>query len=250
MPVIAHLSDPHLDLSTVRGRRLDAVLEQVLDLGFVDALLVSGDLADHGAAEEYDAFFAALPPALPTLVVAGNHDLLAPLLEAAGARGRPHSLDTQLNSFLDLDGLRLIGLDSHLDGRDDGFLSQQTLEFARARIAETEMPSILALHHPPVPIGHHLADDLFRLTNPEDLAAILEEFPQVIGIFTGHVHAAMATTFEGVPVLGAPGIVSTMRLGSKVDPIADTEAMPGLALHTITDHTIRTVFHYLSPSAL
>ncbi|KQO11820.1 hypothetical protein ASF06_04155 [Agreia sp. Leaf244] len=67
MPVIAHLSDPHLDLSTVRGRRLDAVLEQVLDLGFVDALLVSGDLADHGAAEEYDAFFAALPPALPTL---------------------------------------------------------------------------------------------------------------------------------------------------------------------------------------
>ncbi|MDN4640631.1 metallophosphoesterase [Agreia sp. PsM10] len=250
MPVIAHLSDPHLDLSTLRCRRLDAVLEQILDLGFVDALLVSGDLSDHGAAEEYGAFFAALPPALPTLVVAGNHDLAAPLIDAADAAGRSRSLDAQLNSFLDLDGLRLIGLDSHIDGRDDGFLSQQTLEFARARIAETEVPSILALHHPPVPIGHHLADDSFRLTNPGDLAAILEEFPQVIGVFAGHVHAALATTFEGVPVLGAPGIVSTMRLGSKVDPIADTEAMPGLALHTITDRTIRTVFHYLSPSAL
>jgi Icc protein len=106
------------------------------------------------------------------------------------------------------------------------------------------------MHHPPVPIGHDLADSLFQLTNPEELATLVSENDQVIGIFTGHFHSALATTFAGVPLLGAPGIVSTMRLGSRVDPIADTTAMPGLALHTITAAHIRTVFHHLSPSAL
>lgn len=146
-------------------------------------------------------------------------------------------------------GVRLIGLDSHIDQNDEGELGPAALEHAREQLLSSTKPVILALHHPPVPVGHTVMDR-FGLTNPDDLAELVRTHENVIGIFTGHVHTALATTFAGVPLIGAPGIVSTMRLRSKTDPIADPDAMPGLAVHTVRGTTISTVFHYLSPSAL
>lgn len=242
MAVIAHLSDPHLDGSPERLRRLQAALRQVADLPELDAVLISGDLTDHGSASEYEQFFDALPPAGQILMVAGNHDLTGPLLNALGAHGLPATL----NSTLDVAGVRLIGLDSHIDQHDEGTLTATALEYARARLATSESPVILAMHHPPVPVGHHVMDRL-GLTNSDDLAELVHTHDNIIGIFTGHVHSAFATTYAGVPLLSAPGIASTMRLGSKTEPIADPNAMPGLAIHTIAGETISTVFHYLSP---
>ena len=246
MLTIAHLSDPHLDLSPERMQRFAATLRQVGALPRVDALLVSGDLADHGLAEEYASFFANLPSGVPTLVIAGNHDLAAPLAGAlVAAKMTPHS-----NAVLHLDGLTIIGLDSHIDGRDDGLLDAATLDFARDEIGAAPGPVVVMLHHPPVPIGHHIVDEHFALANPQDLELLIRESPRVIAVFTGHVHAAFTTTFAGVPILGSPGIVSTMRLGSRTGPIADVDAMPGFALHAIDGQNIRTVFHYLRPMDL
>jgi hypothetical protein len=53
--------------------------------------------------------------------------------------------------------------------------------------------------------------DNFGLMNHEELEALIRAHDNVIGVFTGHVHTALATTFAGVPVIGALGIVSTMR---------------------------------------
>lgn len=242
MAVIAHLSDPHLDGSSERLHRFQVILQQVADLPELDAVLISGDLTDHGAASEYEQFFNALPSAGPLLTVAGNHDLAGPLLNALDAHGLPATL----NSTLDLAGVRLIGLDSHIDQHDEGALDTTALEYARARLAHSESPVILALHHPPVPVGHHIMDR-FGLKNADALADLVRTHDNIIGIFTGHVHSAFVTTFAGVPLVSAPGIASTMRLGSKTDPIADPKAMPGLAIHTISGTTISTVFHYLSP---
>lgn len=245
MPVIAHLSDMHLDGTPRRLRRLNAVLEEVAALPEVDALLLSGDLADHGTAEEYEQLFCALPAGLPALAVPGNHDLAEPLMTALQA----HGFSAALNSTLDVGGVRFVGMDSHIDLNDQGELRIETLEYAGEQLTNAGGPAVLVLHHPPVPVGHHVMDR-FGLTNPSDLETLVRNHDNVIGVFTGHVHTALATQFAGVPLIGAPGIVSTMRLGSRTDPIADSDAMPGLALHTIDNSAIRTVFHYLSPSAL
>ena len=246
MLTIAHLSDPHLDLSPERMQRFAATLRQVDALPRVDALLVSGDLADHGLAEEYASFFANLPSGFPTLVIAGNHDLAEPLAGAlVAAKMTPYS-----NAVLHLDGVTVIGLDSHIDGRDDGFLDAASLDFARDEIGSAPGPVVVMLHHPPVSIGHHIVDEYFALANPQDLGLLIRESPSVIAVLTGHVHAAFTTTFAGVPILGSPGIVSTLRLGSRTDPIADLDAMPGFALHSIDGQNIRTVFHYLRPMDL
>lgn len=243
---IAHLSDPHLDGSARRRERFEAVLRHVVELPGVDAIVVSGDLADHGRAGEYAEFFAALPAGIPMLVCAGNHDLAMPLQEAKAQAG----LRAQLDDVLRLDGLMIVALDSHVDGRDDGMLDAQTLAHARRAIAEASDPVALMLHHPPVPVGHRTVDESYPLRNPDDLAGLIRDSPAVVAVFSGHVHTAFTATFAGVPVLGAPGIVSRLRLGSRINPIADPDAMPGFALHTVDGGSIRTVFHTLSPSEL
>lgn len=244
MLTIAHLSDPHLDLSDRRRERLLAVLRELAQLPQLDALVISGDLADHGLPDEYGEFFAALPAGIPALVCAGNHDLTDPLREALVRRGLPD----QLNSTLPLEGLSIVAIDTHIDGRDDGTLSPESLAYLASELESADGPVAVMMHHPPVAVGHDVVDEHYALRNPEDLERIIRAHPAVIAVFTGHVHAAFTAAFAGVPVLGAPGIVSTMRLGSRTNPIADPDSLPGFALHTVIGSQLRTIFHTLSPS--
>ena len=243
MTTIAHLSDPHLDTSDERLDRLHRVLAQVRGLDDIAAVLVSGDIADHGAPEEYQEFFTAMADDLPTVVVPGNHDLGAPMsaaLRAVDGNGC-------LNRVLTVGDVTLVGLDSHIDDVDEGELGPEALDFARSAIRTAPGRVMVAMHHPPVPVGHEVMDRL-GLQKPEALEALVRGSESVIAVLTGHLHTALATTFAGRPLLGAPGIVSTLRLGSRTDPIADVTAVPGLALHTIHAGVVRTVFHYLSPN--
>ena len=50
----------------------------------------------------------------------------------------------------DVGGLRLVACDTTQPGRDDGRLD---LAWLAARLAESDAPTIVAMHHPPVPIG-------------------------------------------------------------------------------------------------
>ena len=243
MTVLAHLSDPHIGATPSSVDRLRSVVAELGRLPRLDALLVTGDLADHGLPEEYAAFVDALPAGVPTLVVPGNHDrrdALRPVVPGAPADG-------PVCTVLDVGPVRLIGLDSSIPGRDEGLLEPAALAFARRAIDDAPGHVLLAMHHPSLPVGNAVADGM-ALTNPDDLASLVTSSPSVIGCLTGHVHTALAGTFAGRPMLGAPGIVSALRIGGHADPLTDTAAMPGLAVHTIApDGGIVTVFHTLAP---
>ncbi|QSB05639.1 metallophosphoesterase [Natronoglycomyces albus] len=239
--VIAHLSDPHVDTSVERARRFARVMAQLAELNDIDAVVVTGDISDHGAAPEYEQFFTLFDVPQPSIVVPGNHDLRA----AMSAHMTPDE-NGRLNSVIDVGGVRIVGLDSLVENAIEGRLDAQTIEFGHAAIAEATGPVFLSLHHPPVPVGHHVMDR-YGLHEPAALAQLAAE-PAVVAVLTGHIHTALSSTFAGKPLLGAPGIVSTMRLGSRVNPVADDAAMPGLAIHTLRPGChLTSVFHYLSP---
>ena len=242
MPVIAHLSDTHLDGSGPRLQRLVRAVGETASAG-ADAVVVTGDLADHGATAEYEQFAAAMPTDRPWLATVGNHDRR----EQARACLRPGS-SGPLDSVLDIAGLRLIGLDSLVEGADEGRLDPASLEFAARALDGSPGPAVIALHHPPVAVGHDLMDRL-GLRDPEGLAE-LARHPLLAAILTGHVHTSLAARFAGAPLLGAGGVASTLRLGSKTDPMAAAEAVPIFAVH-VFDQTgwVRTIFHPLVPAS-
>jgi hypothetical protein len=64
-----------------------------------------------------------------------------------------------------------------------------------------------------------------------------------VAVLCGHAHTAAATTFAGRPLLVAPGVVSTIRLPGQDGPVADHEAPPGVAFHTLDDER-RLTTHY------
>lgn len=85
--LLAQLSDPHLTtgpLSAEPASGLYAALGRALALEpSPDCVLISGDLADHGHPEKYEALreiLAGVP--IPAHLMAGNHDDRGALLQA------------------------------------------------------------------------------------------------------------------------------------------------------------------------
>ena len=132
--VIAHISDPHLDARPITLQRLRQVIAAVRELPRLDAVVVTGDIADGGLASEYQAFMAEIAGLPHTIVTTGNHCIRTAFEANVGPR----------NGHIDLEGLRIIGLDSAIDGRDEGLLDELTLAFARAAIADAPGAVLLA----------------------------------------------------------------------------------------------------------
>lgn len=239
MSTIAHISDLHLSADPARLARLQRVLNLLQHELRPDALLVTGDIADGGLPDEYEAFTAALPPGIPVVCCPGNHDHVPTYRRVVLGE---HTVAPAV-STLDLPDLRIVTLDSSTPDRDEGLLSQGVL-VAAAEALHDARRAILALHHPPAPIGHPVVDTML-LRNPQALADLLDEHPQVIACCTGHIHRPMVTAFAGRPVLSAPGVASALRPDPAARPITDPTAAPGLALHTVgPGTTLQTEFHF------
>ncbi|NUT34320.1 MAG: phosphodiesterase [Hamadaea sp.] len=243
--VIAHISDTHLDggeRAVTRARRvMDHLRGQRLD-----AILVSGDLADHGAEDEYEQVKAVLTADVPVLLLPGNHDERSAyrkvLLEGDSGGTAP------INRVHRIGGLIFALLDSSIPGRHDGLLAPETLAWLRGVLEQADAPVLVCLHHPPVPMHNPLVDTIL-LNDPEALAALVGEFPGVLAVLCGHVHAGAATTFAGRPLLTAPGVVSTTRLPWTTDAeftwanVADRDDPPGIAYHVV-DAAGRIMTHF------
>src|SRR6202042_176738 len=72
---IAQVSDVHLDGSPERARRARAVMDRLRGARApLDAVLVTGDIADHGRPSEYEEARTILSAPCPVLFLPGNHD--------------------------------------------------------------------------------------------------------------------------------------------------------------------------------
>ncbi|MEV0975613.1 metallophosphoesterase [Streptomyces sp. NPDC049915] len=239
MLVLAHISDLHLDGTARATRRAEQVRDRLWELpGRVDALLVTGDIADHGAEAEYEEAARVLglhdgSAPVPVLTCPGNHDRRAAYRKAL--LGQPASGEP-VNSVRVFAGGAVLMCDSSIPGRDDGALEAATYDWIETTLDELggRLPILLAFHHPPVAL-HHPLPDSYRLGRPQALAALMERRPEIAGLVTGHAHSAAATTFAGRPLVVGPGVTWTLRLPWEGEQVADRDAPVGLAFHVLDD---------------
>jgi 3',5'-cyclic AMP phosphodiesterase CpdA len=237
--VLAHISDLHLDGTARATERAERVRDRLWALpGEVDALLVTGDIADHGAEAEYEEAARILglhegDPPFPVLTCPGNHDSRAPYRKALL---RQPAADGPVNSVRVFDGGAVLMCDSSIPGSDEGALDEETYDWIEATLDEVDgsLPALLAFHHPPVAL-HHPLPDSYRLHDPGRLAALLERRPGIAGLITGHAHTPAATVFAGRPLVVGPGVTWTLRLPWEGEQIADRDAPVGLAFHVLDD---------------
>ncbi|MFE0028682.1 metallophosphoesterase [Amycolatopsis sp. NPDC059021] len=240
MAVFAQLSDIHLD----GGERAEARVAAVMAYlgGFarpVDAVLVTGDIADHGLPGEYHRAVELLKHSAPVLTCPGNHDARAAFREVL-LQAPPE--DGPINSAHEVGGALFAMCDSTIPGSGAGFLADETLTWLDSALAGGDGPAFVAFHHPPVEVGVPAVDRI-RQSGEDRLAAVLARHPRVVALLCGHVHTGASTTFAGLPLRVAPGVVSGSLLPSEQGGDRDWpdggpieyDRPPSLLLHVLHD---------------
>jgi 3',5'-cyclic-AMP phosphodiesterase len=213
--LIAQLSDPHFVPNVRLFGRLDTAGFLERAIGHLNALapdvvLITGDLTNDGDEQAYAAF-AGIVSGLraPYFVLTGNHDDRE-IMRARFAGHLPGS--GPLAYAIERFPVRLIALDTLVDGEPWGRLGPEQLEWLDARLLEMpDRPTVVALHHPPfrTGIGHM---DRSMLRDAEALAAVVGRHGQVERVLCGHVHRAIQCRFAGTLAQSAPSCAHQAEL--------------------------------------
>jgi 3',5'-cyclic-AMP phosphodiesterase len=241
LTVIAQLSDPHVDVGpgdTGSSAALAAAVGAVLRLDPApDAVLVSGDLTNRSDARSYERVRELLAPLrMPVHVLPGNHDDREALRSwftddpVAGAHAAPFQYALRCRD------VRLVVCDTTVPGRDDGRLDAGSLAWLERELAaEPTVPTIVAMHHPPLLTGIAAMDAIgLPEADRAGLADLLGRCPQVRRVVAGHVHRACFALLGGAcAVFACPSTHLQVRWDPSGRAIALEPAPPSYALHTV-----------------
>jgi Icc protein len=253
--VLLHVSDTHLraagsrlfDLVDAREQLARALAVIETSGPATDAVVFTGDLADLGEGDAYADLRDLVEPFAARLGarvfwVMGNHDdrgeFRRRLLDESPA-DEPEPVDR----VDELDGLRLITLDTSVPRFHHGELSEAQLEWLAGVLAvPAPLGTILAMHHPPVPSVLPLASSV-ELRDQSRLARVLRG-TDVRAIIAGHLHYSTFATFAGIPVSVAS---STCYAQDLTVPAGGTRPQDGAQAFNIVHVYDDTVVHSVVP---
>ncbi|MFN4263010.1 MAG: metallophosphoesterase [Thioalkalivibrionaceae bacterium] len=252
MAILIQISDIHLP-DHLGGQRPgltcpDTTLREVLAAianryPVIDALILTGDLADNGSAEAYDRLANAIIEAPwqarpPVLAISGNHDT-PDGLNAAGQRHGWMTRGVWAPGISDpAEGAlwRVALLDSHVPGQVHGDINDDTIDGVESILLDS-LPEadrdrarcIAFIHHPPVAIDSPWMDRI-SLKNADRLRRRLERWPGFSACGFGHAHQAFADP-RG-QYFGTPSTWVQFMPGADQFQLDDTSA-PGWRVWTL-----------------
>ena len=238
--LIAQISDMHIRApGKLLFRRIDTAGFLERAVAHVNALdprpdvvLATGDLVESGKPEEYARLRQLLAPlAMPVYVIPGNHDARDALRAAF-----PDHTYLPRSGFVQyaIDGLplRLIALDTLVEGKHHGELCLERLDWLQARLAENDRPTVLFMHHPPFACGIDAFDRTRVDEGSRQLEVLIRRHGNVERVLCGHVHRPIQVCFAGTMASIAPSTAHQATLDLHADaPLSLMMEPPGVALH-------------------
>ncbi len=249
--MIAHISDTHL---LAGGRRLYDVVDtaQNLERALVqlersdirpEALVFTGDLADLGEPEAYATLKNLVEPVAERLGaqviwVMGNHDERYQYSEALFGSGSEQPQDR----VYDINGLRIISLDTTVPGYHHGELADEQLEWLAEELATPAAHgTLIAVHHPPIPTPLLWAMQMLELHDQHRFAKVVED-TDVRGILAGHLHYSSHSTMAGIPVSVAAATCYTLDLSARERLLSGRDAAQSMNIvHAYPDRIVHSL---------
>jgi 3',5'-cyclic AMP phosphodiesterase CpdA len=198
------------------------------------AIVATGDMIDHGTEVEMGLLMDLLAPLdAPVLAVPGNHDDRGLFREAFDL---PWASADNLSWSVDVDDVRIIGLDTIIPGSHGGLLDAARLAWLGDALDESaDRRTLIAMHHPPFLCGIGWMDTM-ALKGWQAFTEVVAGRPNIERILCGHLHRPMVTTTAGVTTTVGPSTAQHIELdlaeGAPVGVITDPG---GYHLHQYRD---------------
>lgn len=263
MPRFAHITDLHLrppgvmtlgtvDTDNFAAEAINALVTQHHD---IDAVIVSGDVADLGEEDAYARAAMLLSRfTVPVFVMPGNHDRYEPMRDAfatfPGVADAP--VAGKMCYVREVSGVCVVVLDTLADGvagleRGAGQLGGAQLAWLDATLAAADGPVLIAMHHPAFVTGIGFMDRI-GLTDGKAFAAVLARHTNVVRIVCGHVHRVILQSVAGVPAFAIPGVAHQVELALSADaePRLVMEP-PAYGIHLVEDGEVVSHVAYVQP---
>jgi 3',5'-cyclic AMP phosphodiesterase CpdA len=220
--IIAQITDLHV---VARGRLFYDMLptnahlaQAVAHINSLDprpnVVIASGDLTEHGLAEEYDSLREILGSLIPPVfLIPGNHDRREGLLTAfADEDYMPKPDASFVNYAVETFPLRLIGLDTTAPEHNYGLICEQRLRWLDDTLsARPDSPTLIFMHHPPFRTGVQWVD-AFGLYGGRMMEEVVRRHRQVVRIACGHIHRPIHVAWGGTIASTSPSTCHQVAL--------------------------------------
>jgi 3',5'-cyclic-AMP phosphodiesterase len=230
---VAQITDTHLfsdDRQEMLGCRTNLSFQTVIDRirqlqPQPDLLLLTGDLTQDETIASYEYLRSLIDPLeIPTYWIPGNHDQgLADMEQVLNSAFI--SPDKQFQQG----GWNFILLNTMGIGLVQGRLSAEELTRLEQQL-QHEQPTIVVLHHPPLPVGAECMDRI-RLENSAEFFEIIDRFPQIKLVVFGHIHHTFEQQRKSVQYIGTPSSCVQLKPLSQAFILDDQP--PGFRLFTL-----------------
>lgn len=204
---IIHISDLHITdngkpiwgVDTLRNFNL--ILERVRKIKDIDAIFLTGDIADDGNIWAYQYVDKKMYElGIPTYVCPGNHDWIPTLMD--------NMKHCRFESQVDIKGWKFVVLDSTVidemspnKNRARGFLKDDDYSLINELASNTSMPITIVLHHSPIEPGEWMNKKL--LEDRDRFRNFIAKYDNVKMVMFGHVHYAMKIVLDNILYLSA-----------------------------------------------
>jgi len=214
--LIAQISDTHITSASKKAYGVVPTIENlktcVKNINQLDpkpdVVLVTGDITNTNLEEEFEQAFKLLKNLeMPYFVIPGNHDdrvtLKATFNKHCPALSTPQNF---IQYVIDDYEIRLIAMDSTIPKEAGGELCQSRLDWLDKQLAsDTNTPTIIFMHHPPVKVGV-IEADIDGFIGARNLGKIVKKYSNIEQIICGHVHLQTHTRCHGTMVTTAPSV--------------------------------------------
>lgn len=169
-----------------------------------DVVMITGDLVEHGDKTGYKHFLELIRPLkMPTYVIPGNHDNPKVMTDVFAGTSCFPSRDSTFQYAVDDLPFRILALNSCCGGSELPAFDENRLSWLKKELGQSDKPTLIALHHPPMITGIELVDmggsEWFQ-----GLSSVVAETKHVKLVICGHCHTDMSGRMGSVPVYMAP----------------------------------------------